>query len=59
MALHKRLKAGDTLYVGDVRIRSTEKTSLIVDADKSMVIIHASTIKEDKGQEAMNMYNKT
>lgn len=42
MACHKTLKAGDTLYVGDVRIRTTNKTSLSVDADKSIVIIHAS-----------------
>ena len=47
MACHKTLKAGDTLYVGDVRIYTATKAQLSVDAARETLIIHAT-----KGQEA-------
>lgn len=57
MACHKTLKAGDVLYVGDVRIRTTNKTSLSVEADKSQIIIHV-TENRSGGHEHETTYLK-
>jgi hypothetical protein len=36
------MKAGDILYVGNVRIRAANKTSLSIDAEAMDIIIHAT-----------------
>lgn len=49
MACHKTLKAGDTLYVNGVRIRTAYRATLSVDVDKEVLIVHATEIKHKSG----------
>ena len=53
MGLGKRIKAGDVLYIGDVRIQAKKTCDFLLDADKSIPIIYAT--EAHTGQEAMNM----
>lgn len=40
MAWHKKLKAGDVIYSGGVRILAKNSASIVLDVDKSELIVH-------------------
>lgn len=45
MAWHKKLKTGDVVYSGGVRILAKNSASIVVDVEKNELIVHLTDNK--------------